>query len=236
MKSMNNIKPTSLMMKHLYSLLLEAGEKPDSRLSQLSYDEALDWMNRLKRQVKERAKTFQNQDSFHERAIRTIDTSSHKELAWIGNQLSLTYYGRPCKVPIEWDKSVKNVAGYFAFDQRAHKPLRIVQSMWQYNQFGARHVIGTLKHELAHYHLFMEGKPFRDEDQTFKDECKRIGAPLYALAMQEGYETSCSACGTFTGLEKKERKKLASRCCKKPLCFETYVLIFPDGLRVEAEK
>ncbi|WCN36334.1 SprT-like domain-containing protein [Aneurinibacillus uraniidurans] len=217
---MNDIKPTALMMKYLYSLVLEAGEKPDSLLVQLSYEEALEHINRLKRLV----------------TRQTIDTSDHKELAQIGNQLSLTYYGRPCKIPIEWDKSLKNAAGYFMFDPRAHKPLRIIQSMWQYNQFGARHVIATLKHELAHYHLFIEGKPFRDEDAAFKEECRRIGAPLYALAMQEGYETHCSVCGTFTGLEKKNRKKLMSRCCKQALDFGSYVLIFPNGLRVEVQK
>lgn len=233
---MSNNKPTALMMKYLYSLILESGEKPDSLLSRLSYKEAMDWMNRLKCQAKAKAKAFQHLSSFHERSVRTIDTSDHKELAWIGNQLSLTYYGRPCKVPIEWDKSLNNAAGFFAFNQHTHKPIRIVQSMWQYNQFGAQHVIGTLKHELAHYHLFTEGKPFRDEDEAFKQECRRIGAPLYALAMKEGYETSCEACGMFTGLEKKERKKLKSRCCKEPLHFGSYVLIFPDGLRVEVEK
>lgn len=233
---MSNNKPTALMMKYLYSLILELGEKPDSLLSRLSYEEAMDWMNRLKRQAKEKAKAFQNHSSFHEQSVRVIDTSDHKELAWLGNQLSLTYYGRPCKVPIEWDKSLKNAAGFFAFNQHIHKPIRIVQSMWQYNQFGAQHVIGTLKHELAHYHLFIEGKPFRDEDEVFKQECKRIGAPLYALAMQEGYETSCAACGTFAGLEKKERKKLKSRCCKEPLRFGSHVLIFPNGVRVEVEK
>ncbi|MBN6189141.1 sprT domain-containing protein [Aneurinibacillus sp. BA2021] len=233
---MNERKPTALMMKYLYALLLDAGERPDTSLARLSYTEAMEWIQQRKQAAKAKAKTLQAQGSFHEDAIRMIETSDHKELAWIGNQLSLLYYGRPCKVPIEWDKSVKHAAGYFAFDLRTHKPLRIMQSLWQYNQFGARHVIGTLKHELAHYHLFMQGRPFRDEDAAFKEECRRIGAPLYALAMQEGFETICSACGAYTGLEKKKRTKHVSRCCKKPLQFGEYVLIFPDGLRVEAEK
>ncbi len=216
------------MMKSLYSLLLEVGKKPDASLSHLSYTEAMEWIQQLKQEAKTRTKMKQ--------AIRTIDTNDNKELDRIGNQLSLMYYGRPCKVPIQWDKSLKNAAGYFAFDKHAHKPLRIVQSLWQYNQFGAGHVIGTLKHELAHYHLFISGRPFRDEDAAFQEECRRIGAPLYALAMQEGFETSCASCGAFTGLEKKLRKKQISRCCKQPLQFGVYVLIFPDGLRVEAEK
>ena len=181
-------------------------------------------------------KATSNVSAFREHTIRSIDTSSHKELDWIGNQLSLTYFGRPCKVPIEWDKAVKQVAGFFAFDERSRKPIRIVQSVWQYNQFGARHVIGTLKHELAHYHLFIQGKPFLDRDEVFKQECRRIGAPLYALAMQEGFETRCSDCGTPTGLEKKQRSKLVSRCCKRALHYGAYVIQFPDGQRVEVEK
>lgn len=233
---MNNEKPTSLMMKTLYSLLLEVGDKPGPRLKQLTYDKAKNEINQLKRRAKENSKSFSNDSSFNERAIRSIDTSHDHELAWIGNQLSLTYFGRPCKVPIEWDKSLKNAAGYFTFEKRTRKPLRIVQSMWQYNQFGAQHVIGTLKHELAHYHLFLEGKPFEDEEEIFKLECERIGAPLFALAMHEGYHTRCSECGTYSGLEKKERKKLISRCCKKPLQFGPYLLVFPDGLIVEVEK
>lgn len=224
------------MMKTLYSLILEVGDKPGPWLTQLTFHEVKSEIHRLKRKAKEKSKVFSDHTSFCEQSIRAIDTSSDKELAWIGNQLSLAYFGRPCKVPIEWDKSLKNAAGCFLFDKRAHKPLRIIQSMWQYNQFGAQHVIGTLKHELAHYHLFMEGKPFQDEEEVFKQECKRIGAPLFALAMHEGYHTRCSECGTYAGLEKKERKKLMSRCCKKALKFGPYLLVFPDGLIVEAEK
>lgn len=233
---MNDEKPTALMMKTLYALILEVGEKPGPWLTQLIHDQAKSEISRLKRKAKEYSKSFINETTFNEKSIRTIDTSNHNELDWIGNQLSLVYYGRPCQVPIEWDKSLKNAAGYFSFEKRAQKPLRIVQSMWQYNQFGAQHVIGTLKHELAHYHLYMEGKPFQDEEEIFKQECQRIGAPLFALAMHEGYHTRCSLCKAFTGLEKKERKKLISRCCKKPLQFGAYLLVFPDGLVIEVEK
>ncbi|WP_232698458.1 SprT family zinc-dependent metalloprotease [Brevibacillus daliensis] len=175
-------------------------------------------------------------EQFLEKAIRSISTTDNKELYQIGNELSLHYFNRPCKIPIEWDKSLKNAAGCFQFDKRNHKPIRIVQSLWQYNQFGAQHVIGTLKHELAHYHLFIQEKPFHDADMEFKQTCRKIGAPLFALAMQEGYETSCSVCGESTGLEKKEKKKLASRCCKQPLDFGEYVLILPDGSRIEVIK
>jgi SprT-like protein len=235
-----NNKPTALMMKFLYSLILEVEDKPSLLLSELTYDEARIWIDQLNAQVKSKMKATSKKtgetSAFLEQTIRTIDTSNHKELDWIGNQLSLAYFGRPCKVPIEWDKAVKQVAGFFAFGERSNKPIRIVQSVWQYNQFGARHVIGTLKHELAHYHLFIQGKPFRDHDELFKQECRRIGAPLYALAMQEGFETSCSICGTSTGLEKKQRNRLVSRCCKKPLFYGAYILQFPDGQRVEVEK
>lgn len=233
---MNYDKPTAIMMKALYSLLLEVGENPGSWLTEINYEKAKSEIDRLKRTAKEMAKDSLTDGSFHERLIRSIDTNTDKELDGIGNLLSLKYFGRPCKVPIEWDKTLKGAAGFFSFDQRSQKPLRIVQSMWQYNQFGAQHVIGTLKHELAHYHLFMEGKPFRDEDDTFKKECRRIGAPLFALAMKEGYVTRCKSCRTFTGLEKKPRKKLISRCCKEPLEYGPYMLIFPDGLSVEVEK
>ncbi|RXT02292.1 SprT-like domain-containing protein [Ammoniphilus sp. CFH 90114] len=233
---MNNHKPTALMMKTLYSLLLEVGEAPGSWLADLTHEEAKDWINQLKQQAKKIAKECSHPSMFAERSIRSIDTSSDKELDWIGNQLSLTYFGRPCKIPIEWDKTLKNAAGYFSFDKRTRKPLRIVQSMWQYNQFGAQHVIGTLKHELAHYHLFMEGKPFDDKDVEFKRECQRIHAPLFAMAMHEGFETFCSSCRTYTGLEKKQKEKLKSRCCKSPLEFGNYLLIFPNGWRVEVEK
>ena len=224
------------MMKMLYSLLLEIGEKPEAGLSELSHEEAKVWIARLKQQARQKAKSFSEPASFHELAVRSIDTSSDKELDWLGNQLSLKYFGRPCKVPIEWDKSLKNAAGYFSFDKRTHKPLRIVQSMWQYNQFGAQHVLGTLKHELAHYHLFMEGRPFHDDDEEFKQQCLAIGAPLYALAMKEGYITTCSVCGSLAGLEKKPRKKLMSRCCKSSLDFGAYILIFPNGQKVEVQK
>ncbi len=225
------------MMKTLYSLLLEVGENLEAAsLSQLTHEEAKQWIARLKQLARVKAKSFMDSDVFHEKAIRSLDTRDNKELDWVGNQLSLQYFGRPCKVPIEWDKSLKNAAGYFSFDLRTQRPLRIVQSMWQYNQFGAQHVIGTLKHELAHFHLFMEGRPFRDEDEEFKQLCHQIGAPLYALAMKEGYVTSCSACGGFAGLEKKPKKKLISRCCKSSLDFGSFVLIFPNGQVVEVEK
>ncbi|WP_269082522.1 hypothetical protein [Aneurinibacillus tyrosinisolvens] len=40
----------------------------------------------------------------------------------------------------------------------------------------------------------------------------------------------------YPGLEKKQRSRLISHCCKKPLHFGSYVLLFPDGLKVEIEK
>jgi SprT-like protein len=233
---MSDKKPTVLMMKCLYAMILEIGEQPDSQLAEISYHEALDWIQKLKLVAKTKSKEFHNDTDFHEYTIRTIDTKDNNELDWIGNKLSLKFFGRPCKVPIEWEKSLKKAAGFFSFEPRTRKPIRIVQSMWQYNEFGAQHVIGTLKHELAHYHLFLQGQPFRDEDDVFKQECRRIGAPLYALSMREGYETKCPACGAIAGLEKKKRDRLISRCCKKPLHFGPYAIIFPDGLRVEVQK
>jgi SprT-like protein len=39
-------------------------------------------------------------------------------------------------------------------------------------------VKGTLLHELVHWHLFTSGKPHRDSDREFVEECLRVGAPI----------------------------------------------------------
>ena len=49
-------------------------------------------------------------------------------------------------------------------------------------------VLGTLKHELVHWHLHTTGKNFSDDSEEFVAECIRIGAPISrAKNAQEAY-------------------------------------------------
>ncbi|WP_068792439.1 SprT-like domain-containing protein [Brevibacillus laterosporus] len=228
-------KPTALMLKYLYAHLFVVDPKRELELEKLSYQDVYEFIQQIKRFTKEKQQTLSLSDSFQERAIWRIDTSSSMELYQIGNQLSLHYFGRPCKIPIEWDKSVKDAAGSFIFERTYQKPIKIVQSLWQYNQFGAQHVIATLKHELAHYHLCLQNKPFADGTPEFVAECKRIGAPLFAVKMLEGFQTYCSECGRKADILKKARKKDKSPCCKAALVCKEYVIRLPDGRLVQVE-
>ncbi|TPG71491.1 sprT domain-containing protein [Brevibacillus laterosporus] len=228
-------KPTALMLKYLYAHLFVVDPTRELMLEKLSYQDVYELIQQIKRFTKEKQQSLSSSTSFQEHVIWRIDTSSSEELYQIGNQLSLQYFGRPCKVPIEWDKSVKDAAGRFIFERTHQKPIKIVQSLWQYTQFGAQHVIATLKHELVHYHLCLQKKPFADGTPEFVAECRRIGAPLFAVKMLEGYQTYCSVCSAKAEVLKKPRKKDKSPCCKADLVFKEYIIRLPDGRIVQVE-
>ena len=39
-------------------------------------------------------------------------------------------------------------------------------------------VLGTLRHEMVHWHLHTTGQPFSDESPLFVEECILVGAPF----------------------------------------------------------
>lgn len=49
-------------------------------------------------------------------------------------------------------------------------------------------VLGTLRHELVHWHLHTSGQDFSDDSEVFVAECIRVGAPISAARKaQEAY-------------------------------------------------
>jgi len=72
--------------------------------------------------------------------------------------------------------------------------IEISKNMIEYQGFDFAY--GTLKHELVHYALFIQNRPYNDGTYTFEQELKRVGAPSSgtrkALIKKEVYQ--CKGC------------------------------------------
>lgn len=76
-------------------------------------------------------------------------------------------------------------------------------------EFNPRHVaahgftelVGTVRHELCHYHLHLQNRGYRHGDREFRELLARVGGVRYAKPLDRPggdrfLEYCCSACGT----------------------------------------
>lgn len=121
-----------------------------------------------------------------------------KELQqWI-ERVSLQYFKRPFLHRATFNRRLRTTGGrYF---MRSHN---IDISWHQYEAFGAEEVEKIIKHELCHYHLHLQRKGYKHQDDDFKKLLAEVGGTRYcqSLGMRKKaqayrYKLECISCGT----------------------------------------
>lgn len=95
-----------------------------------------------------------------------------RELYSIAREFLDKEFGMKLEIPIFINTRLKTMFGYF--QQRNKQSWKIDISKEFIDTHPKEHVIDVLKHELVHYALFEQGKPYRDGQDYFENTLKRL--------------------------------------------------------------
>ncbi len=147
---------------------------------------------------------------------------SQEQLELLANQLSLQHWKKTCDIPVVWNGRLRAAMGRFAYTTKGKQriPLKIELSKYAAQHLNKDTFISVLLHELCHYHLFIEGKPFHDHHPQFEMELVRVGAiSTHTVQVpQKAYELFCSHCQKPLGKRKRiNTKNYLSACCQREI-------------------
>lgn len=153
-----------------------------------------------------------------------IDFDSAK-LQALANKLSLHFWNEPLKVPVAWNGRITRSMGRFVYRMKGknREPVKIEMSKYA-AQFVDREIfIAVLLHEMCHYHLFMQGKPFLDHQPDFEQELERVGAISTNTVKlpSKAYKLHCKQCKQVLGHMKRiNPDRYRSPCCHSEILKE----------------
>lgn len=130
-------------------------------------------------------------------------------------------------VPIEFESRIKKVLGRCIFNKinKEYIPEKIQISVDLVKNYPKEIIIDVLRHELVHYAMCIQKRPFFDGDREFENELNKLGIKStrsYKI-MGDVHNYHCSLCGNkFT------RKRKLSKFAKCS-CSLNSVLIY-DGI------
>lgn len=125
--------------------------------------------------------------------------SVEKEMEKFAREFLKEEFGVDLTIPIKINNRLKRTFGMFRgrtskVTGREPIVIEISKNMIEYQGFDFAY--GTLKHELVHYALFIQNRPYNDGTYTFEQELKRVGAPSSgtrkSVFKKEVYE--CKGC------------------------------------------
>ncbi|GAA4075067.1 SprT family protein [Amphibacillus indicireducens] len=128
-----------------------------------------------------------------------------KQLQQLVSKLSIEYFKKPFTDVACFNSRLRTTGGRYLPQQR-----KIEINRKYLTELGIEELIGIIKHELCHYHLHIEGRPFRHGDKAFKELLKETKSPRHCqpLPSEQGKTVSfhkykCKQCGQ---LYKRKRK------------------------------
>ncbi|MBP2620452.1 SprT family protein [Streptococcus panodentis] len=130
-------------------------------------------------------------------------------------QVSLEDFGQEFQHEAYWNKRLRTTGGRF-FPKDGHLDFnpRI------YETFGLATFRRIVRHELAHYHLYYQGKGYRHTDRDFKELLKAVDGLRYAPALptaQKKLYYQCQQCQAVIVRKKRVdlQKYRCGRCMGK---------------------
>lgn len=119
-----------------------------------------------------------------------------QELTELIKKVSQEYFGKPFVHQAYFNGRLKTTGGRFHLKDR-----NIDINPKIYQQFGYDTLIGVIKHELCHYHLYNDGLPAQHKDRTFKLLLQQVGglrySPIKSTVKNKTYHIyQCSNCKT----------------------------------------
>ncbi len=150
---------------------------------------------------------------------------SIEQLTNLVDQVSQQYFFKPFIDQARYNHRLQTTGGRYIPSERCIEVNPKYVCEMSYNE-----VIGIIKHELCHYHLHIEGKPFGHGDQTFKQLMKETNSPRFCkplpsnISKQKIHVYQCTICKTV--YHRKRRVNIQRvRCgkCKGQIEYETCI-------------
>lgn len=178
---------------------------------------------------------------------------SEQDLNIIAKDMAKRFWGKTLNIPIKINKKKTGLAmGTFIFLKYSKKPVRIDISGRLTQHYSKEMVLDTLMHELTHWHIFTEGKNFRDGEDDFEKELKKLGAHPTKTTKRAGelYQCACSRCHKNVGAQQhskiivkkwtKPGSKYTSKCCKASIYIKNTTVVadrntFSENVMKEVE-
>lgn len=118
------------------------------------------------------------------------------ELNELVKKVSQEYFGKPFVHQAYFNNRLKTTGGRFHLKDR-----NIDINPKVYQQFGEEALIGVIKHELCHYHLYNDGFPAQHRDRNFKVLLKQVGGSRYSPIQRQRRKKNyhlyqCTKCQT----------------------------------------
>ena len=149
---------------------------------------------------------------------RQVDYDPAK-LQELADKLSVHFWNCKLGIPVVWNGRLSRAMGRFMYRMsgRRREPLRIEMSKHAVKFINREIFVAVLLHEMCHYHLFIQDKPFSDYHPLFEQEIERVGAiSTNTVKLPEKvYKLSCTKCGKRLGMMKRVNPdNYVSTCCR----------------------
>ncbi|WP_188207785.1 SprT family protein [Alkalibacillus aidingensis] len=118
------------------------------------------------------------------------------ELERITKELSQKYFNKPFNDQVIFNKRLRTTGGRYIPSKRT-----IEINPKYYGELGIDVLIGIIKHELCHYHLHIEGKPYDHRSKEFRALLKATNSPRFCTPLpsereKQKYKIQCQQCGS----------------------------------------
>ncbi|MFH5810837.1 SprT family protein [Companilactobacillus sp. FL22-1] len=137
-----------------------------------------------------------------------------QQLTELIQKVSQEYFGKPFVHQAFFNRRLKTTGGRFHL---ADRHIDINPKIYQ--DFGYETLVGVIKHELCHYHLYNDGLPAQHRDRSFKILLKQVGglrySPIQGKSRQRNYHIyECTHCHLIYKRVKKinTNKYVCGRC------------------------
>ncbi|MGM8216623.1 SprT family protein [Bacillaceae bacterium W0354] len=116
------------------------------------------------------------------------------QLQKLTEEVSLQYFEKEFVDTAKFNARLRTTGGRYIPSKR------VIEINPKYlDELGHDELIGIIKHELCHYHLHVEGKPYNHQSKEFKELLRKTGSPRYCRILPSEeikrliYE--CQECG-----------------------------------------
>lgn len=95
-------------------------------------------------------------------------------------QVSLDDFGRPFRHKAYFNPRLRTTGGRYMMSTH-----HLEFNPKQLEVHGEEEFVKIVRHELCHYHLHLEGKGYRHQDQDFKQLLKQVGGSRYCKSLPD---------------------------------------------------
>jgi len=97
------------------------------------------------------------------------------QLKKYANKFLLDNYGMTLTVPLKLNGRLKTTCGYFKHKRIFGHPISVELNKYFVENNEPTVVLDVLRHELVHYALYMQEKPYTDGHPVFEGELRKLG-------------------------------------------------------------